>query len=89
MGNERNQTDGTDQMLETTIFIRKIYSDLFDPKVAKKVPVLYGGSVIFKMQSLWCSMQQSWSDFLLAVKMFNITGFFESRIVIRYNISLI
>lgn len=38
----------SDQICETVIFIRKVFSDIFDSKTALKIPVLYGGSVNFK-----------------------------------------
>lgn len=33
------------QIHETGIYIRKVLSDIYDPAIASKIPVLYGGSV--------------------------------------------
>ncbi len=65
-----------DQILETTIFIRKVFSDLFDPKVAKKVPVLYGGSVNFKNAESIMSVGKV-DGLLVGRESVNVTGFLE------------
>lgn len=38
-------TPTTDEIFEMRILVRKILSELFDPKTAERIPVLYGGSV--------------------------------------------
>ncbi len=43
IGNDTTPT--TDEIFEMRILIRKILSELFDPKTADRIPVLYGGSV--------------------------------------------
>jgi triosephosphate isomerase len=65
-----------DQILETTIFIRKIFADLFDPKVAKGVSVLYGGSVNFKNAGEIMSVGKV-DGLLVGRESVNITGFLE------------
>lgn len=65
-----------DQILETTIFIRKIVSDLFDPKIAKKLPVLYGGSVNFKNAEQIMAIGKV-DGLLVGRESVNISGFLE------------
>lgn len=65
-----------DQILETTIFIRKVFADLFDPKIAKKVTVLYGGSVNFKNAESIMSVGKV-DGLLVGRESVNITGFLE------------
>lgn len=38
----------SDQIYEMTLFVRKVFSDIFSQNQAMKVPVLYGGSVNFR-----------------------------------------
>lgn len=65
-----------DQIFETTIFIRKIFSDLFDPKTAKKVPVLYGGSVNYQNAPGIMTVGKV-DGLLVGRESVNITGFLE------------
>lgn len=65
-----------DQIFETTIFIRKIFSDLFDPKVAKRMPVLYGGSVNFKNAGEIITVGKV-DGLLVGRESVNVTGFLE------------
>ncbi len=65
-----------DQIFETTIFIRKVFSDLFDPKVAKKVRILYGGSVNFKNAESIMSVGKV-DGLLVGRESVNVTGFLE------------
>ncbi len=65
-----------DQIYETVIFIRKIFSDIFDAKLAMKVPVLYGGSVNYRnAESILLTGKVD--GLLVGRESVNITGFSE------------
>lgn len=66
----------SDQICETVIFIRKVFSDIFDPKVALKIPVLYGGSVNFKNAEDIIKNGKV-DGLLVGRESINITGFSE------------
>lgn len=65
-----------DQIYETVLFIRKVFSDIFDPKVALKVPVLYGGSVNFKNAGS-IMITGKVDGLLVGRESVNVTGFIE------------
>ncbi|MFA5933889.1 MAG: triose-phosphate isomerase [Candidatus Paceibacterota bacterium] len=48
IGKNAERVATPEESLEMTIFIKKVLSDLYDPKSAATVKVLYGGSVSYK-----------------------------------------
>lgn len=66
----------SDQICETVIYIRKIFSDIFDSKSALKIPVLYGGSVNFK-NAQDIIVNGKVDGLLVGRESINITGFSE------------
>lgn len=70
------QPMATDLICETTIFVRKVFSDIFGTDVAMKARILYGGSVNF--QNANDIMITGKVDGLLVGKeSVNVTGFVE------------
>jgi triosephosphate isomerase len=66
----------SDLIYEMVLFVRKVFSDIFDPKVALKVPVLYGGSVNFKNASD-IMITGKVDGLLVGRESVNVTGFVE------------
>lgn len=66
----------SDQIYETIIYIRKIFSDIFDSKSALKIPVLYGGSVNFKNAEN-IIVNGKVDGLLVGRESVNVTGFSE------------
>lgn len=45
IGKDAKREATKEEFIEMRIFIRKVISDIYDPKIAHMVPILYGGSV--------------------------------------------
>lgn len=45
IGDKNNTALNSESLYEMAIFIKKILSDIFGQEIAKKIPILYGGSV--------------------------------------------
>lgn len=71
-----NESMATDLIYEMVLFVRKVFSDIFDPKVALKVPVLYGGSVNFKNAGD-IIVTGKVDGLLVGRESVNVTGFIE------------
>lgn len=66
----------SDQIYEMTIFVRKVFSDIFDANSAMKVTVLYGGSVNFK-NAADIMITGKVDGLLVGRESVNVTGFTE------------
>jgi triosephosphate isomerase len=65
-----------DQIYETTIFVRKVFSDIFGTNLAMKTLVLYGGSVNFKNAG-GIMITGKVDGLLVGRESVNVTGFIE------------
>lgn len=66
----------SEQIYEMVLFVKKVFSDIFDPRSALKTKVLYGGSVNFKNASD-IIITGKVDGLLVGRESVNVTGFSE------------